>query len=242
MDGFSGGDRTDIDLPEIQKELIQKVTELGKPTVLVLLNGSALAVNWSEEHVPAILEAWYPGQAGGTAIADVLFGAYNPAGRLPLTFYKSVDDLPPFEDYSMDNRTYKYFRDEPLYPFGHGLSYTSFEYSGLEADASSISGGETITISIDITNTGEREGDEVVQLYTGYPDSEVERPVRELRAFKRVHLKAGESKTVELELKADDLRYWNPDTDAWILEAQPVQVEVGASSADIRQSMSLEVK
>ena len=241
IDGFRGGDRTDIDLPDVQKELIQKVTALGKPTAVVLLNGSAVAVNWANENVPAILEAWYPGQAGGTAVADVLFGEYNPAGRLPVTFYKSVDDLPPFEDYNMANRTYRYFEGEVLYPFGHGLSYTNFEYSPLEASGSSISEGGEITVMVEVTNTGELAGDEVIQLYVSYPESEVVRPIKDLRGFDRIHLQPGESKTVEFTLIADDLKYWNPDTDAWTLEKNPVTIKVGASSGDIRQEFVLEV-
>jgi beta-glucosidase len=242
IDGFNGGDRTDIDLPDTQKELIQKVTALGKPTALVLLNGSALAVEWSDENVPAILEAWYGGQAGGTAIADVLFGDYNPAGRLPVTFYKSVDDLPPFEDYNMDNRTYRYFEGEALYPFGHGLSYTDFEYSPLDVSRSSLTDGEELGILVQVTNTGDVDGDEVVQLYVSYPESEVERPIRDLRGFDRIHLKAGESKTVKFTLKAEDLKYWDPDTDEWVLEETQVLIQAGASSADIRQDYTIEVR
>lgn len=241
IEGFRGGDRTKIDLPKPQQALIQKVTQLGKPTVLVLLNGSALALNWEDENVPAIVEAWYPGQAAGTAIADVLFGDYNPAGRLPLTFYKSVDDLPPFEDYSMAGRTYRYFEGEPLYPFGHGLSYTDFAYSKLQASASSLSEGEEISVKVAITNTGEMAGDEVVQLYVRYPESAVERPLKDLRGFDRIHLQLGETQTVELAIKADDLRYWNPDNDEWVLEKTPVEILVGASSEDIRERIRIEV-
>ncbi len=241
IDGFRGGDRTDIALPAVQEQLLQRITALGKPTVLVLLNGSALAVNWADENVNAILEAWYPGQAAGDAIADVLFGDYNPAGRLPLTFYRSVDDLPPFEDYDMTNRTYRFFEGDPLYPFGHGLSYTTFDYANLRTSATSLSAGGTVTVSVDVTNTGERAGDEVVQLYVQYPESAVERPIKDLRGFDRIHLEPGETKTVELALKADDLRYWEVDADQWVLEATPVNLQVGASSADIRLEQTLEV-
>ncbi len=242
IDGFSGGDRTDIDLPDAQKELIKKITELGKPTVLVLLNGSALAVNWADKNVPAILEAWYPGQAGGTAIADVLFGDYNPAGRLPVTFYKSVDDLPPFGDYNMENRTYRYFRDDVLYSFGHGLSYTTFRYLKPSISANYIQEEGQVTVSVDITNSGERAGDEVVQLYVGYPGSKVSRPIKDLRGFHRIHLEKGETKTVEFVLKAEDLRYWDPESDKWVLEKTPVKIMIGASSSDIRQELVLNVK
>ncbi len=242
IDGFRGGDRTKLDLPQPQQELIKKVTELGKPTVLVLLNGSALALNWEDENVPAILEAWYPGQAAGTAIAEVLFGDYNPAGRLPLTFYKSTDDLPPFEDYNMDGRTYRYFKSEPLYSFGHGLSYTNFGYSNLKASTPAISEGEKFTISVDVTNKGKVAGDEVVQLYVRYPDSQVERPLKDLRGFDRIHLQPGETQQVVLSLKANDLRYWNPDDDEWVLEKTPVEILIGSSSADIREQVTIEVK
>ncbi|HET8657223.1 MAG TPA: glycoside hydrolase family 3 C-terminal domain-containing protein, partial [Longimicrobiaceae bacterium] len=158
--GFRGGDRTTLDLPAPQKELMERIVALGKPTVLVLLNGSALSVDWAQSHIPAIVEAWYPGQAAGTAIADVLFGDYNPAGRLPVTFYRSVNDLPPFEDYSMANRTYRYFAGTTLYPFGYGLSYTSFAYRNLRTDRDAFASGDTLRISVDVTNTGKRAGDE----------------------------------------------------------------------------------
>lgn len=241
VEGFRGGDRTRIDLPKPQRQLMEKIMKLRKPTVLVLLNGSALAVNWADEHVPAILEAWYPGQAAGTAIADILFGDYNPAGRLPVTFYKSVKDLPPFEDYAMQGRSYKYFKGEPLYPFGHGLSYTEFRYKNLKTGADAIAAGGDITVNVDVTNSGDRAGEEVVQLYVSYPGSSVERPLKELVGFKRIMLRPKQTKTVALNLHADDLRYWNADKDRWVLENQPVQLQVGASSADIRLTKMLAV-
>ncbi|HEX7028679.1 MAG TPA: glycoside hydrolase family 3 C-terminal domain-containing protein, partial [Gammaproteobacteria bacterium] len=240
VEGFRGGDRTRIDLPRPQQALLEKVTKLGKPTVLVLLNGSALAVNWAEKNVPAILEAWYPGQAAGTAIADVLFGDYNPAGRLPVTFYKSVDDIPPFEDYNMQGRSYKYFKGKPLYPFGHGLSYTAFDYKNLKTAPSIKAGGE-ITVNVDITNSGKRAGEEVVQLYVSYPKSKVERPAKELLGFERITLQPKETKTVALTLPADELRYWDAEKDRWVLENTPVEIQVGASSSDIRLTKMLKV-
>jgi beta-glucosidase len=246
VEGFRGGDRTSIDLPRPQQALLEKVTALvtkqGKPLVLVLLNGSALSVNWAQQHVPAILEAWYPGQAAGTAIADVLFGDYNPAGRLPVTFYKSVNDLPPFEDYAMAGRTYKYFKGEVLYPFGHGLSYTAFQYKNLRTATGALVPGGEVEVKVDVTNTGARAGEEVVQLYVSYPGSEVARPIRELKGFRRIALQPKETKTVAMKLRADDLRYWNADKDRWILESKPVRLEVGASSADIRLGKTLEVR
>jgi beta-glucosidase len=241
IEGFYGGDRTSIDLPAPQQHLTERIVALGKPTVLVLINGSALAVNWADEHVSAILEAWYPGQASGTAIADVLFGDYNPAGRLPVTFYRSTDDLPPFEDYSMKGRTYRFFDGDVLYPFGHGLSYTTFEYNNLRMSSDILLGGEEITVSIDVTNTGDRTGDEVVQLYVRYPESDVERSRMELKGFSRVHIDAGETRTVDIPLRANELRYWNEELNTWMLETGPVEILVGASSEDVRMKDLVEV-
>ena len=200
VEGFRGGDRTDISLPRPQEELIREVHALGKPVVLVLLGGSALAVNWPDEHVGAIVKAWYPGQEGGTAVADVLFGDYNPAGRLPVTFYKSVAQLPPFEDYGMRGRTYRYFKGDPLYPFGHGLSYTTFKYSNLKLSAGKVRAGEGLTVSADVQNVGTRAGDEVVQLYVTDVTASVPVPVRSLAGFRRVSLKPGERRTVSFAL------------------------------------------
>jgi len=196
IDGFKGGDRTSLDLPKIQEDLIKEIRALGKPVVLVLLNGSALAVNWEEKNIPAIVEAWYPGQAAGKAIADVLFGDYNPAGRLPLTFYKSLKDLPAFGDYTMAGRTYRYFKGEVLYPFGYGLSYTSFQYDHLHVDKEPKA-GDSVQVSVDLKNTGHVEGDEVAQLYLTNMEAVVPVPIRALKAFKRVHLQPGEVKRVQ---------------------------------------------
>jgi beta-glucosidase len=192
VEGFLGGDRTRLDLPVVQQDLIREICGLGKPVVLVLLNGSALAVNWENSHIPAILEAWYPGQAAGQAIADVLFGDYNPGGRLPVTFYRSVKDLPPFGDYNMRGRTYRYFEGEPLYSFGYGLSYTTFKYSGLDVSRGN-STEDTVRVSVDVSNTGEMAGDEVVQLYLSNPEAEVPVPLHSLVGFKRIHLHPGET-------------------------------------------------
>ena len=202
VEGFRGGDRIRIDLPDVQQELIKAVYALGKPVILVLLNGSAISINWENDNIPAILEAWYPGQAGGTAIADVIFGDYNPAGRLPVTFYKSVDDLPPFEDYDMKNRTYRYFTGEPLYPFGYGLSYTSFRYRNLTLD-DTFDTDETVTVSVSVRNSGKVTGDEVVQLYVSNLTASVPVPLRTLKGFKRIHLKPGETRVVTFNLPPD---------------------------------------
>ena len=203
--GFLGGDRTEIKLPARQQGLIEAVAATGKPIVLVLLSGSAVAVNWADAHVPAIVQAWYPGEEGGAAIADVLFGDYNPAGRLPVTFYKSVDQLPPFENYAMDGRTYRFFEGEPLYPFGHGLSYTRFKYSGLTVSSPRVSPTDRVTLSATVENTGDRAGDEVVQLYVTDVEASVRVPLRSLAGVERVHLKPGERRVVSFAIEPRQL-------------------------------------
>ena len=202
--GFKGGDRLTLGLPDLQEKLIRDVVALGKPVVLVLLNGSALAINWAAEHVPAIVEAWYPGQAAGTAIADVLFGDYNPGGRLPVTFYKSVQQLPPFEDYNMVGKTYRYFEDEPLYPFGFGLSYSRFSYSDLKLPAT-VKMGEALKVSVTVKNTGPVAGEEVIQLYVTDVQASVPVPIRSLQGFKRISLQPGEKQVVQFTLQPQQL-------------------------------------
>ncbi|MFH1198175.1 MAG: glycoside hydrolase family 3 C-terminal domain-containing protein [bacterium] len=199
LDGFAGGDRTSLDLPKVQEDLLKLVYATGKPVILVLTSGSALSVNWENENIPAIVQIWYPGQEGGTALADVLFGDYNPAGRLPVTFYKSVEQLPPFEDYNMKGRTYRYFADEPLYPFGYGLSYTKFEYSNFIVPQTAAT-REEIKVSAEVKNVGDKEGDDVVQLYLKDKESSVTVPIHSLQGFKRVHLAPGEKQVVEFVL------------------------------------------
>jgi beta-glucosidase len=203
-EGFKGGDRTSIDLPKPEEELLEAVTATGKPVVLVLANGSALAVNWANEHVNAILDSWYAGEEGGSAIAETLSGKNDPAGRLPVTFYSGIEQLPQFEDYSMRDRTYRYFHGKPLYPFGYGLSYTTFSYSDLTLPKAAINAGDPLVAEVTVTNTGKREGDEVAQLYLSFP-SVPGAPLRALRGFKRVHLNPGESQKVRIELKDRDL-------------------------------------
>jgi len=200
VEGFSGGDRTDIKLPRSQLELLEKVHALGKPLVVVLLNGSALAVNWANEHAAAIVEAWYPGEEGGAAVADVLFGDYNPGGRLPVTFYRSVDQLPPFADYDMEGKTYRYFRGEALYPFGFGLSYTKFQYSDLQLE-SGVVAGQPARVSVTVQNVGPVAGDEVVQLYVRDVAASVPVPIRHLEGFQRVSLAPGASQQVSFALR-----------------------------------------
>ena len=240
-EGFSGGDRTSLDLPAPQKELLERVAAVGKPTVLVLVNGSALAVNWAEAHLLAILEAWYPGGQGGTAVAEALAGDFSPAGRLPVTFYKSLEELPPFDDYSMAHRTYRYFNGSPLYPFGYGLSYTSFAYRHARVDHRHIPANGSVTVSVNVKNTGRRAGDEVVQLYltrTGVPAA----PLRSLQGFQRIQLQPGEEKTVQFVLRGRDLsivdnagkrRIVPGEVRAWIGGGQPI-----ATSATARPSGS----
>ena len=202
--GFSDGDRTSLDLPRSEEDLLEAVVATGKPIVLVLTNGSALAVNWAEGHANAIVDAWYPGEEGGTAVAETLSGKNNPAGRLPVTFYTGVDQLPSFEDYSIKNRTYRYFQGTPLYPFGYGLSYTTFSYSDLSLPSSPIAAGQPMTAEVKVTNTGSRAGDEVAQLYLSFPGV-AGAPIRALRAFQRLHLDPGQSERVHFDLKPRDL-------------------------------------
>jgi beta-glucosidase len=204
--GFKGGDRTTIMLPAIQTELMKTLQSTGKPVIFVMMTGSAIATPWEAENISAIMNAWYGGQAGGTAVADVLFGDYNPSGRLPVTFYKSDNDLTSFEDYSMKNRTYRYFTGKPLYGFGYGLSYTTFRYDQLQAPAIA-GGGKSITVSVRITNTGKKEGDEVVQLYLINKNTAIATPLKSLKGFSRIALKPAESKVVKFTLTPEDLTY-----------------------------------
>ncbi len=202
--GFSGGDRTSLDMPKAEEDLVQAVAATGKPLVVVLMNGSALGVNWEKAHASAILEAWYSGEEGGAAIAETLSGKNNPAGRLPVTFYKDVHQLPHFEDYSMKGRTYRYFEGEPLYPFGYGLSYTTFNYSNLELPSATINAGDPLHASVTVTNTGKLAGDEVVQLYLRFPEV-AGAPRCALRGFQRIHLEPGANQKVEFQLNPRDL-------------------------------------
>ena len=202
--GFFGGDRVDIDLPRPQEQMLEAVAAAHKPLIVVLTSGSALAVNWAQQHAAAILEAWYPGEEGGAAVADVLSGDYNPAGRLPVTFYQSVAQLPPFGNYSMNRRTYRYFSETPLYPFGYGLSYTAFDYSDARVDRPEAVASEVFTISVNVANTGAAPGDEVVQLYLTHPEIDGA-PLRSLAGFQRIHLDRGEKKTVSFTLRDREL-------------------------------------
>ena len=234
IEGFRGGDRLSMNLPEVQENLIKKVMALNKPVVLVLLNGSALSINWEDKNIPSIIEAWYPGQAAGDAIADVIFGDYNPGGKLPVTFYKSVDQLPPFTDYSMIDRTYRYFKGEPLYPFGYGLSYTTFEFKSLKLIKSSINKGESTSVLIDVTNTGKIPGDEVVQLYVKAEKDN--RAIKSLKGFKRISLNPNETKIVEFEITPKTLSRWI-DGKGFSVESDKYILLIGSSSRikDLKQ-------
>lgn len=231
--GFAGGDRLTLDLPAAQQSLMEDVVKTGRPVVLVLMSGSALSVNWADRHVPAIVQAWYPGQQGGAAVADILFGDVNPSGRLPVTFYRSVDDLPPFEDYSMAGRTYRYFRGTALYPFGHGLSYTSFRYEGLRLDKPAAA-GKPVTATLKVTNAGKVAGAEVVQFYIVPPDPEVDGLIKQLAAFTRVTLKPGQSSVVKVSLPESAFARYHEAAGSVTVAPGEYEVQVGASSADIR--------
>jgi beta-glucosidase len=226
------GDRTELDLPLVQQQLLEAVYGTGTPVVLVLINGSAISINWAHEHVPAILEAWYPGQAGGTAVAEVLFGQTNPGGRLPVTFYKSVADLPPFEDYAMANRTYRYFTGQPLYPFGFGLSYTTFAYRNLQIAPAAVKLGGPVSVQVEVENTGRRLGDEVVQLYLKDVEASLPVPRLQLQGFKRLRLAPAEKQTVQFTLTAEQMSFAD-DNGRWVQEPGEFKVWVGGRQPNL---------
>jgi beta-glucosidase len=240
--GFAGGDRTDLRLPSSQRKLLQAVVATGKPVVLVLTAGSAMAVDWADENLAAILMAWYPGQRGGDAVADVLFGDANPAGRLPVTFYSESEVLPPFDDYSMNGRTYRYFAGTPLYPFGHGLSYTDFEYSGLKLDRTRAGADDELRVALKVKNTGQLGGDEVVQLYLRPTHPERPRALKELRGVARVTLQRGETTSVSFAIvPSRDLRHYDGERNAYATDPGTYEVQLGASSTDIRLTKTFTV-
>lgn len=240
--GFAGGDRTDLRLPATQRKLLQALQATGKPVVLVLTSGSALAVDWASQHLPAVLLAWYPGQRGGNAVADVLFGNADPAGRLPVTFYKADEKLPAFDNYSMDGRTYRYFHGKPLYPFGYGLSYTKFTYADLKLDRSKLGKNDKLHVTVKVHNAGKRVGDEVVQLYLRGVGTPHERSNKDLRGFQRITLQPGQTREVSFDVSPKtDLRYYDVKQAAYAVDAGRYEVQVGASSADIRATQSFTV-
>jgi beta-glucosidase len=225
LPGFDGGDRTNIELPDIQTNMLKRLKKTGKPIILVVMAGSAIALNWENKDIDAIMMAWYPGQEGGNAIADVIFGNYNPAGRLPITFYSSTSQLPPFESYDMNNRTYRYFNGTPLYPFGFGLSYTKFTYSNLVVPSVSDT-RENIKIKVTVLNAGGKEGDEVVQLYIKHPTATTRVPIHALKGFKRIHLKGGDKTTITFELSPKDLAILD-DKSQWVVTPGDIDFFVG---------------
>jgi beta-glucosidase len=231
----SRGDRMTLDLPPIQEQLMQVVYETGTPVILVLMNGSAVSINWADEHIPAILEAWYPGQAGGTAVAEAIFGLTNPGGRLPVTFYQSASDLPAFDDYSMENHTYRYFTGQPLYPFGFGLSYSTFTYRNLQIVPESVKAGDPVSIQVEVENTGQHLGDEVVQLYLKDVEASLPVPLLQLQGFTRVRLAPGEEQTVEFTLTAKQMSFADEDG-GWVLEPGEFKVWVGGQQPDLKIS------
>ena len=226
-----GKDREDILLPEDQREFIEEIYKINPNTVVVLVAGSSLAVNWMQDHLPAIVNAWYPGEQGGTAVAEVLFGDYNPGGRLPLTYYNSLDEIPAFDDYDITKgRTYQYFTGKPLYPFGFGLSYTTFKYSKPEINDL----GDALSVQFDVKNTGRYDGDEVSQVYVKLPDTGVITPIKELKGFSRNMIRKGETKRIEVKIKKELLRYWDETKGQFVTPQGAYQFMIGASSEDIR--------
>jgi len=242
VDGFSGGDRTHLNLPAIDEEMLKAVHGSGVPTVLALTGGSALSVNWAHGNIPAIIQTWYPGQAGGSALADVLFGDYNPSGKLPVTFYKSVEDLPDFEDYSMNKRTYKNFKGDVLYPFGHGLSYATFDYLKASVQDSVFSQGGVCQLTVDITNTSGSAGEEVIQVYARKENAESFRPLMTLVGFKKVMLKPGEMNHIQVPVQIGQLRYYDEQHGTYQVEPGKYTLMVGSSSQDIRLQVEIAVQ
>ena len=240
-DGFNGGDRTRIELPAVQTALLQTLQATGRPVVFVNCSGSAMAMPWEAANLPAILQTWYPGQAGGTAVARVLFGDCNPSGRLPLTFYRSTADLPAFADYSMANRTYRFFAGRPLFVFGHGLSYTKFTYGPVQVDRTEIRADGTARLNVDVANIGERNGDEIVQVYSRRLAANPRLPQQQLVAFQRVTVPPGQHVTAILTVPATALRHWDTPTKAYVIDAGAYELQIGASSADIRRTATIRV-
>ncbi|NSW89180.1 MAG: glycoside hydrolase family 3 C-terminal domain-containing protein [Firmicutes bacterium] len=230
---YGRGDKPDLNFPGLQQELLETIFNTGKPIILVILSGSALAITWADKHIPAIIQAWYPGSEGGKAVAELIFGEYSPSGRLPITFYKSTEELPDFRDYSMKNRTYRYMKNEALYPFGYGLSYTGFQYSDIKASSSVINAGETVHFTVSVQNIGNIEAEEVVQLYLADVEASVEVPVWQLRGIKRIRLAPGQSKNVSFTLTPRQMALIN-DEGKCILEPGKFEVYIGGSQPDKR--------
>lgn len=240
-EGFWGGDRTKIELPAPQEELLEALRETGKPIVFVNLSGSAVAMPWVVTNVPAILEAWYPGEQGGRAVADVLFGDANPGGRLPVTFYGATTDLPKFEDYSMTDRTYRYFKGAPEFAFGHGLSYTRFEYNNPHLDATAVPANGTLNLSFALRNTGPYDGDEVAQVYVRRAGSPDFRAKEALCGFTRVHVSKNDTANVSIEIPADRFRIWNTSEKKYVVEPGAYELLLGGASDDVRARLPVKV-
>jgi len=232
--GFNGGDRTTIQLPTVQTDFLKALSATGKQVIFVMMTGSALAIPWEADNIPAIINAWYGGQAAGTAVADVLFGDYNPSGRLPVTFYRSDRDLPSFEDYSMANRTYRYFKGEPLYPFGFGLSYSSFKYSSLTLSKQSVKKNESLHAEVTVTNMGTYTGDEVVQLYIAHEGINYA-PFSALKNFKRVTLRPGASQKVSFDISPEMLKLVDAKG-ATVFQPGNVRLIIGGSAPGARSA------
>ena len=241
FDGFAGGDRTRIELPAPQTELLRALHATGKPIVFVNCSGSAVAMPWAAKNLPAILQAWYPGEAGGRAVAEVLFGEINPAGRLPVTFYSATEELPAFENYAMSNRTYRYFGGKPEFAFGHGLSFTRFKYSEPQLAAAKVSAGETLKLSFTITNIGSRDGDEVAQVYFHRKNSQPADARQALCGFARVHIAKEKTTNVSLAIPLERLRTWNTSEKQYVVEPGAYELLIGAASADSAPRLPLEV-
>lgn len=239
--GFNGGDRTRIELPSVQEEFLKALRADGKPVVFINCSGGAVAMPWEAKHLDAILQAWYPGEAGGKAVAEILFGDVNPSGRLPVTFYRRTGDLPDFEDYSMSNRTYRYFNGKPLFAFGHGLSYTKFDYKKPVLNQKSYSAADTVRLTFRLTNTGAIGGDEVAQVYFRHKKSAVSQPKLALCGFTRMHLAAGETAQVTIEIPAQRFRYWDTGKKQYVVEPGNYELLAGAASDDIRLKIPFKI-
>lgn len=240
--GFFHGDRTSITLPDVQEEALKALKASGKKVILVLTNGGAMAINWENENLDGIIEAWYPGQNGGAAVADILFGKYNPAGRLPVTFYKSLKDLPAFEDYDMAGRTYRYFKGTPLYPFGYGLSYSKFIYSNIRLSKKNIRANDSVTINVTVKNISKIGGDEVVQVYASAKNIPQFRALKILVGFKRIHVNAGESKDVAIKVAVNSLREYDTSINDYTVYKGVYELRAGGSSEDTRLVAELNVR
>jgi len=238
------GDRKRIKLPKNQIEYIRKLRKAAKnkPLIVVVSGGSAIPMPEIEELADAIIFTWYPGEQGGNALADIIFGDYNPAGRLPITFYRSVEDLPDYQNYNMKGRTYRYFEGNPLYEFGYGLSYTSFDYSNIKTNKSAYKNTDVIKVSIDITNSGDLDGEEVVQLYVKKMGSKLDMPIKSLKGFNRITIQKGDTKTIEFEFPASELAYWNEKKYAWKIEKGAFEIQIGASSSDVKLKAQLVIE